>query len=115
MRSYGLMMTMHRAFPGPNETETMETEALAMCVLDRLICTPEDRWSELGYRDGFINHHVTHAFQEHVREMNPTGVIVTRSGDARATLPEFADALLEAWGYLEREGMLIPDDRAAGC
>lgn len=89
----------------------METEELAMCVLDRLICTPEDRWGELGFRDGFINHHVTHAFQERVRELNRTGVIVTQSGDARTAMPQFADALLEAWAYLEREGLLISEDR----
>lgn len=104
-------MDMHRAFPGPEEAETMETEALAMCVLDRLICTPEGRWSELGFRDGFINHHVTHAFQERARELNRTGVIVTQSGDARSAMPEFVDALLEAWGYLERQGFLISEER----
>jgi hypothetical protein len=111
VRSYGLLMAMHRAFPGPKEAEAMETEALAMCVLDRLICTPEDRWSELGFRDGFIKHHVTHAFQTHMREMRRTGVIVTHSGDARMALPGFAESLLEAWAYLEREGLLISEDR----
>ena len=89
----------------------MDTETLAMCVLDRLICTPEDRRGELGYRDGFINHHVTRAFQERARELAPSGVIVTRSVDARAAMPEFTDALLEAWASLERQGFLIPDDR----
>lgn len=79
----------------------MDPETLAMCMLDRLICTPEDRRGELRYRDGFINHHVTHAFQEQARELAMDGVVVTHSVDARAALPEFADALLEAWAHLE--------------
>lgn len=89
----------------------MDREALAMCMLDRLICTPEDRLGELRYRDGFINHHVTHAFQERARELATGGVVVTHSVDARAALPEFADALLEAWAHLELKGYLITDER----
>src|SRR5438309_5409513 len=102
---------MKRAFPGPQEAVEMDRETLAMCMLDRLICTPEDRRGELRYRDGFINHHVTHAFQERARELATGGVVVTHSVDARAALPEFADALLEAWAHLEREGYLITDER----
>ena len=102
---------MKRAFPEPQEAVEMDREALAMCMLDRLICTPEHRLGELRYRDGFINHHVTHAFQERARELATGGVLVTHSVDARAALPEFADALLEAWVHLERNGYLIADER----
>jgi hypothetical protein len=104
-------MKMKRAFPGPQEAVEMDPETLAMCMLDRLICTPEDRRGELRYRDGFINHHVTHAFQERARELAMDGVVVTHSVDARAALPELADALLEAWAHLERKGYLIVDER----
>ncbi len=89
----------------------MDTGSLAMCVLDRLVCTPQGRLGELAFRDGFVNHHVTYAYQQHARELAPSGVIVGHSGDAHEAFPEFADALLEAWALLEREGLLIPENR----
>jgi hypothetical protein len=104
-------MNMCRTFPNPEDAAAMDTESLAMCVLDRLICTPQDRLGELAFRDGFINHHVTQAFHRQARELAPTSTITSRSGDAREALPEFADALLEAWALLEREGLLISEDR----
>lgn len=41
----------------------MDVEAVAIYVLDRLMCTPEDRRAGLMTRNGFINHHVIHAYQ----------------------------------------------------
>ena len=93
----------------------MDIEELAMCVLDRLISTPHDRRREVTSRSGFVHHHVADEYQKAYRKLHPrAGAYSFTSQQAIEAFPDYAQALTEAWTFLESQGFLVPDPGIAG-
>ncbi len=87
----------------------MEVEELAMCILDRLASTPEDRRNDLMTRSMFLHHHVGDAYSQARRKLEPFGAFSFDSDTATRAFPDYARALAEAWTFLESQGYLVPE------
>lgn len=104
------MGTMQKPWPSAQEAIKLDTDDLALRIVDRLDTTPT--LGILASRKGFIHREVSEA--EAARLRRPGRPAVVRSEDAVADNPDLARAYGEAWDYAVRQGWIGEDPAARG-
>ena len=100
---------MREAWPSREEAERMDSEDLALRLLDRLVDTPADRVGDLLDERVFIRRELNEALIAARRTTEPRGVLVARSEEAAMVFPDLARAWAEAWSIVRTEAWVADD------